>query len=85
MATEKYKPLAGAQRKQMIDFIRTPLEAWIKVGMQKSFPHPLSSESCNIMAEAVGLAVMNTIGSSPMGKAALHQLALDILDKHKGA
>jgi len=80
----KSKPLAGLQRKQMVEMIRKPMAAWIKTGMQGSFPAPQSAEACDIMAEAVGLAVMDTIGASPMGKAALERLALDILDRTKG-
>ncbi len=84
VAKSKHKPLAGLQRTQMVDMIRKPMAAWIKQGAAGFFPTPQSSEACSIMAEAVGMAVMDTIGASPMGKAALQQLALDILDKTKG-
>jgi hypothetical protein len=67
----------------MIAMVHKPLAAWLKTIMQGVFKHPKSSDACDMTAEAVVLALRDTIGNLPAGKAVLKRIALDILENDK--
>lgn len=85
MATKgKAKPLTGAARERMIDFIHKPLSVWLRTIMKSNFDAPKSAEACDITTEAVARAVRDTIGASPMGKGAVRTMAFTLLDSDDG-
>ncbi len=62
-------------------FVQKPLTAWLKKTIQGIFNDPSSTETFDIVLEAVVGAIKDTIGNQPGGEAALRQFALEILDK----
>jgi len=75
---------SGTSRKTLRDMVHKPLRAWLRTIMQGVFADPQGSDACDITAEAVVLALQDTIGSLPNGKAVLKRTALEILDSSEG-
>lgn len=71
----------ASQRDTLRQFVQKPLTAWLRKTLAGIFANPASTEALDITVEAVAGALNDVIGDQVGGRAALKQLALEILDQ----